>query len=110
MVWYALLLIQIGLQILSGLLTNKNAKPEKSLDLPHIDASTPIPVPFGRVLIKDPMLLDYLDFKAEKIQIRNPATFFITKTTIGYQYYIGMVLVCAGAMSRTKIKRGCLKS
>jgi len=97
MVWYALLLIQIGLQILSGLLTNKNAKPEKSLDLPHIDASTPIPVPFGRVLIKDPMLLDYLDFKAEKIQIRNPATFFITKTTIGYQYYIGMVFgLCWG--------------
>lgn len=97
MAWYVLLLIQIGLQVLSGLLSNRNAKPEKQLDLPQIDASTPIPVPFGRVLIKDAMLLDYMDFKTEAIKIRNPATFFITTTTVGYRYYIGMVFgLCWG--------------
>src|SRR5690242_10705346 len=46
MAWFVLLLIQVGLQILTGLLTSKNAKAEKNLDLPHVDASTPIPVPF----------------------------------------------------------------
>lgn len=98
MAFWVLLLIQVGLQILSGLLTNKNAKPEKKLDLPQVDASTPIPVPFGIVLIKDAMLMDYFDFTTEKITIRNPATFFITKTTIGYKYYIGMVFgVCWGS-------------
>jgi hypothetical protein len=102
MAFIYLLLIQIGLQILSGLLTNKNAKAEKKLDLPHIDASTPIPVPFGISLIKDPMLLDYFDFKAEKITIRNPATFFITTTTIGYNYYVAMVFgVCWGRTPQT---------
>lgn len=97
MLWYVLLLIQVGLQILSGLLTSKGAKPEKNLDLPHIDASTPIPVPFGICLIKDAMLLDYMDFKPEAIKIRNPATFFITTLTTGYHYYIGMVFgICWG--------------
>lgn len=97
MAFWILLLIQVGLQILSGLLTNKNAKAEKKLDLPHIDAATPIPVPFGICLIEDPMLVDYLDFKTEAIKIRNPATFFITTTTTGYYYYIGMVFgLCWG--------------
>ena len=97
MAFWALLLIQIGFQILSGLLSNKNAKPEKNLDLPHIDASTPIPVPFGRVLIKDPMVLDYMDFQSEAIKIRNPGTLFITTTTIGYKYYLGIVFgICWG--------------
>lgn len=97
MAFWALLLIQVGLQILSGLLTNKNAKPEKRLDLPHVDASTPIPVPFGRCLIPDPMLVDYMDFKAEPVKVRNPATFFITTTTIGHRYYLGMVFgICWG--------------
>lgn len=97
MAWFVLLLIQVGLQILTGLLTSKNAKAEKSLDFPHIDASTPIPVPFGIVLIKDPMLLDYMDFKSEAIKIRNPATFFITSITSGYNYYVGMVFgICWG--------------
>lgn len=105
MAWYVLLLIQVGLQILSGLLTSKGAKPEKNLDLPHVDASTPIPVPFGRVLIKDPMLLDYLDFKTEAIKIRNPATFFITTITTGYNYYIGMVFgVCWGIVDHDDAK------
>ena len=100
MVWYALLLIQVGLQILSGLLTSKGAKPEKNLDLPHVDASTSIPVPFGICLIKDPMLLDYMDFKPEAIKIRNPATFFITTLTTGYNYYLGMVFgICWGVVS-----------
>lgn len=97
MAFWALLLIQVGFQILSGLLANKNAKPEKNLDLPHVDASTPIPVPFGRCLIKDPMVLDYMDFQSEAITIRNPGTLFITKTTIGYKYYLGMVFgICWG--------------
>lgn len=105
MAWFALLFIQIGLQILSGLLTNKNAKPEKKLDLPHVDASTPIPVPFGRCLIKDPMLLDYMDFRTEPIKVRNPATFFITTTTVGYQYFIGMVFgVCWGIVDHDDAK------
>lgn len=105
MVWYVLLLIQVGLQILSGLLTSRNAKAEKNLDLPHIDASTPIPVPFGRCLIKDAMLLDYMDFKTEAIKVRNPATFFITSITTGYNYYLGMVFgVCWGIVDHDDAK------
>ena len=97
MAFWVLLLIQVGLQVLSGLLSNKNAKPEKELDFPHVDASTPIPVVFGQCLVQDPILLDYLDFKAKPIKIRNPATFFITTTTIGHEYYLGMVFgVCWG--------------
>lgn len=91
MAFWALLLIQVGLQIVSGLLTSKNAKPEKELDLPQVDASTPIPVPFGECLVQDAMLLDYFDFKAVPVKVRNPATFFITKITVGYKYYLGMV-------------------
>jgi hypothetical protein len=105
MAWFYLLLIQVGLQVLSGLLTNKNAKPEKKLDLPHVDASTPVPVAFGRCLIKDPFLIDYFDFKSEKITIQNPATFFITKTTIGYKYFIGMVFgLCFGTTQQPTAK------
>ena len=97
MAFWVLLLIQIGFQILSGLLSNKNAKPEKNLEMPHVDATTPIPVPFGRCLIKDPMLLDYMNFSSEAITIRNPGTFFITKTTIGHRYFLGMVFgICWG--------------
>lgn len=97
MAWFVLLLIQVGFQIVSGLLTNKNAKPEKQLDLPQVDSSTPIPVPFGICLIKDAILLDYMDFKTEPIKVRNPATFFITTTTTGYNYYLGMVFgLCWG--------------
>lgn len=105
MAWFVLLLIQVGLQILSGLLTSRNAKAEKNLDLPHIDASTPIPVPFGRCLIKDAMLLDYMDFKTEAIKVRNPATFFITTITTGYNYYLGMVFgVCWGIVDHNDAK------
>ncbi len=97
MAFWILLLINVAFQIVSGLLTNKNAKPEKKADLPHVDPSTPIPVVFGRGLIRDPMLLDYMDFQYEKITVRNPATFFITTTTIGYRYYLGMVFgICWG--------------
>lgn len=104
MAWFVLLLIQVGLQILSGLLTNKNAKPEKKLDFPHVDASTPVPVVFGRCLIKDPMLIDYLDFQHEPVKIRNPATFFITTTTVGHRYYLGMVFgVCWGVTPQDEI-------
>ena len=92
MAWWVLLLIQVGLQIVSGLLANKpNAKAEKSVDMPQNDGSTPIPVIFGECLIKGATIIDYFDFKAVPIKIRNPATFFLTKITVGYKYYLGMV-------------------
>ncbi len=92
MVWFLLLLIQVGFQVLSGLLAPKpNVKRETEPQLPEIDQSTPIPVPFGECLIKGAMLLDYLDFKSEPIKIRNPSTFFITTLTIGYRYFLGLV-------------------
>lgn len=92
MAWWVLLLIQVGLQIVSGLLANKpNAKAEKSVDMPQNDGSTPIPVIFGECLVKGATVIDYFDFKAVPIKIRNPATFFLTKITVGYKYYLGMV-------------------
>src|SRR5262249_27112694 len=95
MVWWILLLIQVGFQFLAGLRAPKpNAKRETEPQLPENDQSTPIPVPFGECLIKGPMMLDYLDFKSEPIKIRNPATFFITTLTIGYRYYLGIIFGC----------------
>lgn len=92
MVWWALLLIQVGFQILSGLLTSRpGAKAEEEPQLPTVDATTPIPVPFGRCLIKGAQLIDYFDFRAVPIKVRNPATFFITTITTGYRYYLGMI-------------------
>src|SRR5262249_55919900 len=92
MLWWILLLIQVGFQVLSGLLAPKpNVKREAEPQLPQNDQSTPIPVPFGECLIKGPMILDYLDFKSEPIKIRNPSTFFITTLTISYRYFLGIV-------------------
>ncbi len=89
---WVLILIQVGLQILSGLLSSKGAgKPETKPQLPQTDATTPIAVPFGECLLKGSQLMDYFDFRAVPIKIRNPATFFITTLTTGYKYYLGMV-------------------
>jgi len=92
MAWWILLLIQVGLQIVSGLLANKpNAKAEKNVEMPQNDGATPIPVVFGECLIKGATILDYFDFKAVPIKIRNPATFFLTTITVGYKYYLGII-------------------
>lgn len=92
MVWWALLLISVGFQLLSGLL-NKTAAPkaDEQPRLPQNDGSMPIPVVFGECLITAPQVLDYLDFKSEPIKKKNPATFGLTSITIGYRYYLGIV-------------------
>src|SRR3990172_6674620 len=98
MAFWALLALQVGFQILTGLL-QKTAKPkqEDRPKLPVNDGSKSIPVVFGECLVTDPFLMDYLDFRVEPIKIRNPATFFITTITVGYRYYLGIVFGLAWA-------------
>src|SRR5262245_53740849 len=92
MAWFIYLAISAAFQVISGLLSKTpNAKPEQQFNAPVNDGSRPVPVVFGECLIKDPFLIDYFDFKFEKITIRNPATFFITTVTIGYHYFVGLV-------------------
>src|SRR5581483_1431559 len=92
MLWWAILLIQVGFQILSGLL-NKPAKPkaETRPNFPVNDGSTPIPVVFGEALITGPFLMDWFDYKYEAIKVRNWATFGLTSITVGYRYFVSML-------------------
>lgn len=103
MVWWAIMLIMAGFQVVSGLLAKTpSAKPEDAPKLPKNDGATPIPVAWGECLITGPQLLDYFDFKAVPIKRRNPATFFLTTITTGYRYYLGMVFgVCWGKNDHT---------
>lgn len=92
MVWWALLALQAGFQLLSGLLSKAaKPKPEVQPKLPTNDGAKSIPVIYGRCLITDPFIMDYLDFRIEPIKKRNPATFFLTSVTIGYRYYLGII-------------------
>lgn len=92
MVWWAVLAIQAGFQLLSGLLQKvSKPKPEEKPKLPVTSGSQPIPVAYGRCLITAPQVLDYLDFKVEPIKKRNPGTFFLTSITLGYRYYLGII-------------------
>lgn len=102
MVWWVVMLIALGFQIVSNLLAKQpNAKPEEEPKLPRNDGSASIPVVFGECLVTGAQILDYFDFKAVPIKRRNPGTLFLTSVTIGYRYYLGMVFgVCWGKNSR----------
>lgn len=92
MVWWAILLITAGFQLLSGLLSKTaKPKPEDQPKLPINDGSSPIPVVFGECLITSPFVMDYFDYRVEPIKKKNPATFFLTSVIIGYRYYLGIV-------------------
>lgn len=92
MVWWLVLLITVGFQVLSGLLARPaRPKPEDRPRFPTNEGATPIPVAFGEVLITGPHIMDWFDYQPIAIKKRNPATFFITSLTIGYEYYVGMV-------------------
>lgn len=98
MVWWVVMLIMAGFQVLSNLLAKQpSTKPEDGPKLPRNDGSTPIPVAWGECYISGSQILDYFDFKVKPIKKGNPGTLFLTSTTIGYRYYLGMVFgVCWG--------------
>lgn len=103
MVWWVVMLIMLGFQVVSNLLVKApTAKPEDVPRLPRNDGSVPIPVAFGECLITGPQLIDYFDFKAVPMKRRNPGTLFLTTITTGYNYYLGMVFgVCWGKGEHT---------
>jgi len=92
MVWGFLLTVVIS-YVLSSLLAPKPPKPERagldSFDFPTAEAGRPIPVLFGRKLIKSPNCVWYGDLQTERIKAKS----LFSSTTIGYKYFLSFHLV-----------------
>jgi hypothetical protein len=101
---WALLIVQIGLNYLSSILSGRKVKRETEIELPQTDPTAPIAVPFGTCLIEGAQLLDYFDFRSEKIKssgllaaLTGGLVGYLLRPTTGYRYYLGMVFgVCYG--------------
>lgn len=104
--WFFLLTF-IGTTILGGLLRPKpqvsNAKPAglEDFNFPTASAARPVPVVFGRVMVRGANVMDYGNYRATPITKSQTVRSGFKKKTVtsivGYRYYITMIFALGHA-------------
>lgn len=91
--WIALI-ISIAISIAGQLLAPKQEgpKPETGPQLPAVDETRPIRAFWGEVLIADPQLFWWGDYKVRPITKKIFTGIWFKKITTGYKYFLGMAI------------------